>query len=150
VAAPVAVAVGVAAAITVTPIDLADIGAEDDDEPDGDSGEEPPEPPPLPPEKRKAPRFAVYYRDEEGKKQTLPVMREGQAPETGDEFYIRPHDSIVRNATSNVKFYFETTSVEPPDGEIKTCRVFSPYSENRNEPYRLVSYEWKTESTVLM
>jgi hypothetical protein len=60
----------------------------------------------MPQEDRVAPRFAIYYMDESGVKQPLPVMREGQTPESTQEFYIRPHGTGQVNATSNVRFYF--------------------------------------------
>jgi hypothetical protein len=114
VAAPVVVAVAVVAAIAVT---------------EEAKKEQPGKPaaPSLPPEKLKAPRFEIYYLDEAGIQQPLPVMREGQAPELGEEFYIRPHDEAY-TYTSNVKFYFKVVSVEPIDGVVKTSHVFSPVS----------------------
>jgi hypothetical protein len=127
IAAPVVAAVPVAVPIAVTHVTLADIG-------ENEANEEPAEPP-LPPAKLKAPRFDIYYLDEAGGQQPLPVMRGGQTPEIGEEFYIRPHGTGIRNATSIVKFYFKVASVETTDGEVKTSLVFSP----EDDPYLPVS-----------
>lgn len=134
VAAPVVAAVAVAVAITVTLINLEKLGREEEENSGGDSGGVPePDTPPLPPEQRKAPRFTIYYIDEAGERQDLPVMKEGEAPTIADKFYIRPHNKGLE-ITSIVKFCFEIASVEPPDGEVKTSMAFSP----RQLPYQEV------------
>jgi hypothetical protein len=101
---------------------------------DGEESD-PPTESPLPPAKLYAPRFELYYLDEAGEKKPVPVIREGNKPKgLSQEFYIRPHDMIFDDYTSNVRFYYTVGMYEISDDiPAITCK-FSPqnsfYSES--------------------
>jgi hypothetical protein len=94
--APIAAIVAVVITVVAAVLELLPDFTEQDEAVKGTS---------LPPEDRVAPRFAIYYLDESGERQPLPVLREGQTPDITQEFYIRPHGG-GQTRTSNVRFYF--------------------------------------------
>jgi hypothetical protein len=128
VSAPVVTVIATAVVITAAIIEVIVIASGGDGK--NNEGDVPSD---LPPEKRQAPRFRIYYRDEAGVEHNIPVMRQGETPQISQEFYIRPHDEDY-TYTSNVRFYYETTILEGIDDEIKTKYVFS----EKTTPYREV------------
>jgi hypothetical protein len=102
-----------AAAITVVTVILKLIPdfTDDDEATKGPQG-----PPPLSPEQKAAPLFEISYEDESGTRHPLPVMKEGQAPDITQEFYIRPHDDGMI-VTSGIKFYF-TAGTRDTSGNV--------------------------------
>jgi hypothetical protein len=112
-------------AVSVTEPVITTVVPSDDEEPDGEDE--------VAEEKRKAPRFTIYYypdypdsQDKPEEKQYIPVLKEDESPGIGQEFYIKPHDQpdAVTAVTSNIRFYFEAAASE--EIEVKTNRDFSP------------------------
>jgi hypothetical protein len=129
IAAPVVVAIAVVVAVAVTVVNLYNLGKADEEYQNGNDEENTPPPPPHP----EAPRFRIYYLDESGQEQDIPVMRKGDSPAISDEFYIKPHGTGFAADTSNVKFYFEVTAYQE---EVDDPGLFFNYSPSDDPHYK--------------
>jgi hypothetical protein len=117
-------------AVAVTEPILTAVTPSEDEELDGEDEE-----------KRKAPRFTIYYYPDDGEKpeekRSIPVLKEDEPPEIGQEFCIKPHDQS-NGFTSSIRFYFEVAASE--EIEVKTSRVFTSRAfSSRNYLYHPVN-----------
>jgi hypothetical protein len=109
-----------------------------------------------------APRFTITDIDKLGEEKPIPVMREGETPETAQEFYIRPNGLATSSSytvTSNVKFYYTVSAYQAIDeaslkfeadnwlytGEFGADEIGNFYEARKEDGYR--SYA-KTKLTV--
>ncbi|MDR0639112.1 MAG: hypothetical protein LBG27_09505 [Spirochaetaceae bacterium] len=134
ISAPIVATIAVASVLIATVVVLAEMSTANDEE-----ANNPEEPPELPLEERTALRLKIWYEDEAGERRLIPVIREGNSPQTADKFFIKPHGTGYSTDASAVRFYMEWSRIEQVDDSPALKFELSPDFKEEGNVYRTLT-----------